>query len=72
MIGVDVRVEDVGDPPPLAPGHVEIEVRIKGGIDHERFLTCTNEVGETAFPGAPDLDDTRRPIWERDLGGVPR
>src|SRR5712691_10622919 len=72
MIGVDVRVEDAGNLPPMAPCQVEIDVRIKGGIDHESFLTCANEVGEAAFAGAPHLDDTRRTIFERDLGSIPR
>ena len=59
MIGVDMCIEDAGNLPPVAPRQVEIHVRIKGGIDHERFLPCANEVGEAAFAGAPHLDDPR-------------
>src|SRR5438874_8414650 len=72
MVGMNVRVEDAGNLPPMALCQVEIDVRIKGGIDHESFLTCANEVGEAAFAGAPYLDDTRRTIFERDLGRIPR
>src|SRR5947209_4165108 len=71
MIGVDVRVEDAGNLPPMAPCQVEIDVRIKGGIDHESFLTCANEVGKATFAGASYLDNTRRTIFERDLGSIP-
>src|SRR5260370_29545232 len=72
MIGMNVRIEDAGDLPTLAPCQVEIDVRIKGGIDHESFLTCANEVGEAAFAGAPYLDDTRRTIFERYHSCIPR
>src|SRR6266702_7762090 len=72
MIGVDVRVEDAGNLPTMAPRQIEIDVRSKRGIDHESFLTCANEVGEATFAGAPYLDNTRRTIFERDLGSIPR
>src|SRR5258707_3997851 len=58
MIGMDVRVEDAGNLPTVAPRQVEVVLRIKRGINHHSLLACANEIGEAAFSGAPHLDDT--------------
>ena len=62
MIGVNVGVEDAADLSPVLRSQVEIHLGVKGGIDHERFLTCANQIGEAAFAGAPHLDHPHRAI----------
>src|SRR5438128_5713058 len=71
MIGMNVGIKDAGNLPIVTPRQVEIHLRVKRSIDHHSLLPRANEVGETAFAGAPHLDDAEVARGYRHFSSIP-
>ena len=68
VVGVQVRVEDLGDPPAVRGGDALVDGHIDGRVDDEGGVAGTDDVGEAALRAAADLHDRR--VAGGDLDGV--
>ena len=50
MIGVDVSVQHLGDPPVVPLSYPRVHIRVHPGVDHRRLALGADDVGEAALP----------------------